>query len=317
MKILITGGAGFIGSNLAEHYVNSNNSVTVLDNFTSGKLENLSLVQSKLKIVNGDIRDKKLMKRLISKTDLVIHLAAALGVDNIMWNTLESISTNILGSENVLLTSAKYNKRIVIASSSEIYGKNPKQPLSETDDRLIGPPQNYRWTYSDSKALDEAIAQVLFVENGLRVTTVRLFNTIGPRQSSNYGMVVPNFVSSALENKDICVYGTGEQTRVFCNVNDVTRAISSLIDEPRSIGEVFNIGGETEISINNLAKKVISLTNSNSRIKLVPYTNVYKTGYEDMQRRVPNTHKIKELIGWKAKISLDQTILDIASSISA
>jgi UDP-glucose 4-epimerase len=243
-------------------------------------------------------------------------MAAALGVDNIMNSTLESISTNVIGSTTVLETAAKFQKRIIIASTSEIYGKNPKQPLNELDDRVIGSPQNFRWSYSDSKAIEESVARVLYLEKKLPVTTVRFFNTIGPRQSAKYGMVVPRFIASALSGRDLEVYGDGEQTRVFCHVEDAIAGVISLVDNQESIGEVFNVGGFGEISIFSLAERVIQLTNSNSKIRLVPYIDAYPVGYEDMQRRVPDNSKLQKLTGWQAKIDLNEAILDIAKSLT-
>jgi UDP-glucose 4-epimerase len=310
-KVLITGGAGFIGSHLADHFVQQGSEVVILDNLTTGSKSNLQGPGSSAKFVMGDIRNQNLVEELVNGADLILHMAAALGVDNIMRDTIESISTNIYGSEVVLQAASKFKKRIVIASTSEIYGKNPKQPLAEEDDRVIGTPQNFRWSYSDAKAIEESIARVLFLEKGLQVTTVRFFNTIGPRQTGKYGMVVPKFIKSALIGEDIQVYGDGKQTRVFCHVTDAVDGVISLLNNPKSIGEVFNIGGVGEISIFDLAKKVIQLTDSKSRIVNVPYSLAYPEGYEDMQRRVPNISKIESLTGWKPKFSLDKVISDI------
>jgi UDP-glucose 4-epimerase len=310
-KVLITGGAGFIGSHLADHFIQQGSEVVILDNLTTGSKSNLQGPGSSAKFVMGDIRNQNLVEQLVSEADLVLHMAAALGVDNIMRDTIESISTNIYGSEVVLQAASKFKKRIVIASTSEIYGKNPKQPLSEEDDRVIGTPQNFRWSYSDAKAIEESIARVLFLEKDLQVTTVRFFNTIGPRQTGKYGMVVPKFIKSALLGDDIQVYGDGKQTRVFCHVIDAVDGVISLLNNPKSIGEVFNIGGVGEISIFDLAKKVIQLTDSKSRIVNVPYLLAYPEGYEDMQRRVPNISKMESLTGWKPKFSLDKVISDI------
>lgn len=314
MKILITGGAGFIGSHLCDFYVARGHSVTVLDNFSSGSINNLHISKKSIKVINGDIRNKKLVEKLVSKSDVVLHMAAALGVDNIMLKTLDSISTNIYGSEVVLMAAANHNKRILISSSSEVYGKNIKQPLVETDDRIVGAPQNFRWTYSDSKAIEESMAKVLYLERNLRVTTVRLFNTIGPRQSGSYGMVVPNFVKKAICNDDLLVYGNGNQTRVFCHVSDVVSAITKLMESDLSIGELFNVGGEGEISISDLAKTVKTTLKSSSKIRNVPYTQIYSHGYEDMQRRVPDTAKLRSLIQWAPLKDLSETILDIAKN---
>ena len=310
-KVLITGGAGFIGSHLADHFIQAGSEVVVLDNLTTGSRDNLRGLGGNAKFVLGDIRNQDLVEELVNDTDLVLHMAAALGVDNIMSDTIESISTNIYGSEVVLQAASKFKKRIFIASTSEIYGKNPKQPLSEEDDRVIGTPQNFRWSYSDAKAIEESIARVLFLEKDLQVTTVRFFNTIGPRQTGKYGMVVPKFIKAALLGEDIQVYGDGKQTRVFCHVTDAVNGLVSLLDEPKSIGDVFNIGGIGEISILNLAEKVVRLTNSKSRIIYIPYSLAYPEGYEDMQRRVPNISKMESLTGWNPKFDLDKAISDI------
>lgn len=314
-KVLITGGAGFIGSHLADRFIQVGSEVVILDNLTTGSKDNLRGLGGNAKFVLGDIRNQDLVEELVNEADLVLHMAAALGVDNIMSDTIESISTNIYGSEVVLQSASKFKKRIFIASTSEIYGKNPKQPLSEEDDRVIGTPQNFRWSYSDSKAIEESIARVLFLEKELQVTTVRFFNTIGPRQTGKYGMVVPKFIKSALLGEDIQVYGDGNQTRVFCHVADAVEGLISLLDNPKSIGDVFNIGGIGEISISNLAEKIVQLTNSKSGIVNVPYSLAYPEGYEDMQRRVPNIAKMESLTGWKPKFNLDKAILDILADL--
>lgn len=314
-KVLITGGAGFIGSHLADKFSESGSDVTILDNLSTGSESNLRAAGSKVKLVQGDIRNKELVERLTSESDLILHMAAALGVDNIISDTIESISTNIYGSEVVLKAAAHYKKRILIASTSEVYGKNPKQPLSENDDRVLGSPQNFRWSYSDSKAIEEATARVLHLKEGLEVTTVRFFNTIGPRQSGKYGMVVPRFIDSALKNQDLNVYGNGQQTRVFCHVNDAISGVLEILAKPNSIGDVYNLGGVGEISILDLAEKIIKLTNSQSKIVMVPYLEAYPDGYEDMQRRVPDTSKLHGLTGWRAKYNLDQAIFDIAEHL--
>jgi UDP-glucose 4-epimerase len=253
---------------------------------------------------------------LVSNCDVIIHLAAALGVKTILESPIESISTNIHGSEIVLNSAQKFNKRIVIASTSEVYGKNPKQPLSETDDRVVGAPQKIRWTYSDSKAIEEATAHAMYRESGLKVTTIRFFNTVGPRQASNYGMVIPNFVASALRNEPIRIYGDGEQTRVFCHVSDATRAVMSLLENDASIGEVFNVGGIEEISMNGLAQRVIETINSTSTLTHVAYEDAYLDGFEDMQRRVPDISKIRNFCGWEPQINLDRIISSVAKEMS-
>jgi UDP-glucose 4-epimerase len=241
-------------------------------------------------------------------------MAAALGVDNILENPIESISTNFNGSEIVLNASVKFKKRILIASTSEIYGKNSNQPLAETDDRVVGTPQKLRWTYSDAKALEEASAYFLFLTKGLEVTTVRFFNTVGPRQTGKYGMVIPRFVKAALENKPLKIFGDGSQSRVFCHVADTVKAILLLTETQDSIGQVYNIGGEREITILELAKLIISTLNSNSDVTFTNYEDAYSIGFEDMARRVPNISKIKQLTSWSPKISLEKIIIDVSKS---
>ena len=309
MRVFITGGAGFIGSHLCDALVAEGNEVTILDNLSTGSKKNIAHLEGKIKVFQGDIRDQKLVESLVEESDLVLHMAAALGVDNILENPIESISTNFYGSEVVLNTAAKYDKRIVIASTSEIYGKNPKQPLSETDDRVIGSPQKLRWTYSDAKALEEATAHALFLTKNLKVTTVRLFNTVGPRQTGKYGMVIPRFINAALENKPIKIFGNGLQSRVFCHVTDSVRAILALASDKKMIGEVFNIGGLGEISILNLAKLIIERIGSKSDIAFISYDDAYAVGYEDMARRVPDITKLTSFTGWVPKLDI-KTIID-------
>jgi UDP-glucose 4-epimerase len=239
-------------------------------------------------------------------------MAAALGVSNILENPIDSISTNFYGSEIVMNAAVKYEKRIIIASTSEIYGKNLKQPLSELDDRVIGTPQKLRWTYSDAKALEESVAHYYFIKKNLPVTTVRFFNTVGPRQTGKYGMVIPRFVKSALNGSQIEVFGDGKQTRVFCHVKDTVNAINSIIKEPKTIGEVFNIGGIGEISILELARLIVQKTNSKSKISFTNYEDAYGLGFEDMQRRIPDISKIHNYTGWKPLRSLSTIIDDVA-----
>jgi UDP-glucose 4-epimerase len=252
----------------------------------------------------------------VSKTDLVFHLAAAVGVKTILKNPIESMSTNFAGSEIVLNACAKFDKKIVIASTSEIYGKNMKQPLTETDDRIMGAPQKLRWSYADSKALEEAMAYAMYLTKNLRVITVRFFNVVGPRQSGSYGMVLPRFVEAALNNRDVEVFGDGEQKRVFCHVLDAIDAIIRLAENEGSVGQVFNIGGSEETSIKELAQEVISQTNSKSKIIFSTYTDSYGEGFEDMQRRVPDLSKIKNFISWQPTFNLKQIISDVAKSIT-
>ena len=312
MRVFITGGAGFIGSHLADHYVTAGHEVTLLDNFSTGSQTNIAHLEGTVKIVNGDIRNIELVESLTQDSDLMLHMAAALGVNTILESPLESMSTNITGSEVVLNAAAKFDKRIIIASTSEIYGKNPKQPLSETDDRVVGAPQKIRWTYSDAKAIEEAMAFALYQEKKLAVTTVRLFNTVGPRQTGRYGMVVPRFVQAALKNDPVTIYGDGTQSRVFCHVADAVKAIATIANTSLTIGDVYNVGGTGEVTIKELAEKVIAVTGSKSTITYTPYSDAYPAGFEDIQRRVPDISKIKSAIGWSPANDLHQIISDIA-----
>ena len=312
MRVLITGGAGFIGSHLADHYVAKGDHVTILDNFSTGSKENIAHLAGKITTQDGDIRNVDLVEKLTKEADLVLHMAAALGVNTILESPLESMSTNITGSEVVLNAAAKFNKRIIIASTSEIYGKNPKQPLSEGDDRVVGAPQKIRWTYSDAKAIEEAMATALHAQSKLPVTTVRLFNTVGPRQTGRYGMVVPRFVQAALKNDVLTIYGDGTQSRVFCHVDDAVQAIATIAATDATIGEVFNVGGSGETTIKALAEKVIGTTKSQSVITYTSYTDAYPAGFEDIQRRVPDISKIKQAIGWAPTKDLEAIIKDIA-----
>jgi UDP-glucose 4-epimerase len=243
-------------------------------------------------------------------------MAAALGVKNIMEHTIESIDRNFNGSEVVLHAATKHNKRLLIASTSEIYGKNPNQPLHEESDRVVGAPQKIRWTYSDAKALEEAVAHTLHKTHGLKVTTVRFFNTVGPRQTGQYGMVVPRFIQAALKNEDIVIYDDGSQSRVFCHVEDAVKAVLTIVDTDSTIGDYFNVGGVGEVTIKQLAEKTIERTNSSSKIRFIPYTEAYPAGFEDMQRRVPEIAKIKKTIGWAPIHTLDSIIDSVAESFS-
>jgi len=312
MRVLITGGAGFIGSHLADHYVNAGHTVTLLDNFSTGSKTNIAHLDGKVTTIDGDIRNIELVDQLTKDADLVLHMAAALGVNTILGSPLESMSTNITGSEVVLHAAVQHNKRIIIASTSEIYGKNTKQPLSETDDRVVGAPQKIRWTYSDAKAIEEAMAFALHQEKKLPVTTVRLFNTVGPRQTGRYGMVVPRFVQAALKNEPLTIYGDGTQSRVFCHVHDAVQAIVTMAASDATIGDVYNVGGTGEVTIKQLAEKVIALTGSSSAITYTAYSDAYPAGFEDIQRRVPDISKVKNAIGWAPTKDLSQIISDIA-----
>ena len=315
MRVFITGGAGFIGSHLCDALLKEGHQVSILDNMSTGSAANIAHIKDQIEIHQGDIRDVALVEKAMASADLVLHMAAALGVNTILENPIESVSTNFTGSEVVLNAATKLNKRIIIASTSEIYGKNPKQPLSETDDRVVGAPQKIRWTYSDAKALEEAIAHALFLTKQLKVTTIRLFNTVGPRQTGRYGMVLPRFVQSALKNEPITIYGDGTQSRVFCHVADAVRAILTIAKTDSTIGGVYNVGGVGETSIKQLAEKIIKRTNSTSTLTYTPYDQAYTAGYEDMQRRVPDITKIKNAIGWSPENTLDSIIDDVAAEM--
>ncbi len=313
MKYLITGGAGFIGSHLTEALVGRGDKVVILDNFLTSSMDNLKQVKEKINLVEGNILDQKLVRKLVSESDYIVHLAAALGVFNIVNKPLESLKTNLKGSEIVLEAADKYKKPVLIASTSEVYGKNDKVPLSEEDDRIIGHPLKSRWSYSEAKAVDESLAYFYYLDNSLPIRIVRFFNTVGPRQVGNYGMVVPRFVSAALKNQPLQIYGNGDQIRCFCHVDDAVRALLLVMDSDEAVGNVFNIGNNQQISILELAKKIIKITGSKSEIVKIPYSEAYPEGFEDMQRRVPDISKIKNALGWTPQIGLDQIIKDIAA----
>jgi len=317
MRVFLTGGAGFIGSHICDALIAQGDIPVILDNLSTGQLSNIAHIQNKIEIHQGDIRDEALVSRLTEESDVVMHMAAALGVNTILEKTVESVSTNFTGSEIVLQAALKHKKRIIIASTSEIYGKNPQQPLTETSDRVVGAPQKIRWTYADAKALEEAIAHSLFLTEGLKVSTIRFFNTVGPRQTGRYGMVLPRFVQSALNNEPITIYGDGTQSRVFCHVLDAVDAVLKVTKADSTIGEVFNVGGEGETTVQQLAEKIIAVTKSQSTLTFTPYSQAYPAGFEDMQRRVPDITKAKNLLNWEPVRNLDQIISDVAASMSA
>ena len=313
MRYLVTGGAGFIGSHLVDFLILRGDEIVVLDNLSTGEVKNLHNVKTKISFIQGSILDKLSVDELVAQSDYVINLAAALGVLNIVNKPLESLKTNLQGTEIVLEACDKYRKPVLIASTSEIYGKNDKVPLNEEDDRIIGHPLKSRWSYSEAKAIDESLAYFYYLENKLPIRIVRFFNTVGPRQVGNYGMVLPRFVKAALIDKPVEVYGSGDQIRCFCHVDDAVRALISIIDSEDTIGEVLNVGNNQQISIIELAKKVIEITGSKSEVIKIPYSHAYPEGFEDMQRRVPDISKIKQVLGWTPEINLDQIIKDIAA----
>jgi UDP-glucose 4-epimerase len=316
MKYLVTGGAGFIGSHLIERLIGRGDQVVALDNFSTGSVTNLSGVKNHVTLQERDVLDKEEVDKLVSASDFVVHLAAALGVFNIVNKPLKSLKTNLQGSEVVLEACNKYRKPVLITSTSEIYGKNQKVPLNEEDDRIIGHPLKSRWSYSEAKAVDESLAYFYYLENKLPIRIVRFFNTVGPRQIGHYGMVVPRFVTAALKSETLTVYGSGDQIRCFCHVNDAVRALLLIMDSDKAIGEVFNVGNNQQTSIIELAKKVIEITGSTSSIEKIAYDKAYPEGFEDMQQRVPDISKIKQVLGWTPEINLDQIIKDVASFYS-
>ena len=317
MKALITGGAGFIGSHLTEYLVARGDEVTVLDNLSTGRYENVAQLNGhpRFQMVTGTILNDLLVDKLVERCDVIFHLAAAVGVELIIQKPLESMMTNIRGSEVVLEMAHRYRKRVLIASTSEVYGKNTNGPLREDTDRILGSPLKTRWSYSTSKAVDEILAYVYWKEKGVPTIIVRLFNTVGPRQSGAYGMVIPRFVSQALANQPLQVHGDGRQTRCFLHVSDVVSALVKLMEHPKAVGQVFNIGSQEEVSIRDLAQRVISLATSSSQILFIPYEAAYEEGYEDMPRRVPDISKLHALVGFRPTKQLDQIIRDVIRDV--
>ena len=319
MKYLVTGGAGFIGSHVSDALIKRGDQVVVLDNLSTGNRKNIEhlLKNPSFTLTEGSILDTSLVNDVVNSVDHVIHFAAAVGVFTIVDKPLESLTTNIRGTENILEASHRFKKEVLIASSSEIYGKNAVGALHEESDRIVGSPLKSRWSYSEAKAIDESMAYFYYQEKKLAVRLVRFFNTVGPRQVGHYGMVVPRFVSAALKNEPLTVYGTGSQSRCFCHVYDAVAGVLAVIDSNATLGEVFNIGNDEEITIEDLANEVIELTASKSVIEKVLYEKAYAPGFEDMQRRVPDISKIKRAVGWSPKLSLDAIIADIAAHLKA
>ena len=319
MKLLITGGAGFIGSHLSARLIEMGHSVIALDDLSTGSAENIAglMGNSSFEFIQGSMLDEKLIQTLMARVDGCMHLGAALGVQRILERPYESLVANTHGSEIAIKAAAELGKRLFLASTSELYGKNPKQPLTEESDRVIGSPQLVRWAYSEAKAIDESIVQMFHMSHSLKFVTGRFFNTVGPRQSGAYGMVLPRFVSAAIKNQPIIIYGDGSQSRVFCHVSDAVNAVLKIFFEDKALGNAFNIGGEEEISITELAKRVIALTNSSSNIEYLPYSKAYPAGFEETMRRVPDTSKIRSMTGWKSEFSLDEIIKDIEKFIRA
>lgn len=314
MRALITGGAGFIGSHLADKLLADGHSVIALDNLSTGRHENIAhlIGRTDFEFVLGSILNADLVDDCVARSDTVFHLAAAVGVNLIVEKPLESLATNIRGSEIVFEKVHKYGARVLVTSTSEIYGKNTSDRLGEEDDRILGSPLKSRWSYSEAKAIDEILAYTYWREKGVQSVIVRLFNTVGPRQTGMYGMVIPRFVRQAVRNEAITVYGDGTQTRCFCFVGDVVEALVRLIEEPEAYGKVFNIGGSEEISIADLAERIVDLVGSESKIKYVPYEEAYEEGFEDMQRRVPDTTRARNLVSFDPQVGLNEIIRMVA-----
>jgi len=319
MKALITGGAGFIGSHLAEKLLAEKNKVFIIDDLSTGKLKNIAHLKSNSRFGYkiDTILNKKLMDGLIEEADIVYHLAAAVGVSYVIDNPLKSIEINVRGTEIVLDLASKYNKPVLVCSTSEVYGKNNKVPFREEDDSVIGYTKLYRWSYACTKKLDEFLSFAYFREKKLPVVIARLFNTCGERQTGEYGMVVPRFVKQAILNQPITIHGDGKQKRCFSYVDDVVNGIILLMRNPKCFGEVFNIGNDEEISIEKLAFKIKGLTKSKSPVHYIPYKDAYGQGFEDMQRRVPNLSKIKRYISYSPKVGLEEMLKIIIKDFKA
>ena len=318
-RYLVTGGAGFIGSHLVDALITREHSVIVLDDLSTGRHDNLAgnAGNPEFEFVLGSILNEALVDDVVRRADVVLHMAAAVGVNLIVERPLESLATNIRGSEIVLEKCHKYGRKVLVASTSEIYGKNTSNALRETDDRILGSPLKTRWSYSEAKAIEEVLAHAYWKQKGLPTVIVRLFNTVGPRQVGHYGMVIPRLVSQALRGTPLTVYGSGNQTRCFCHVSDVVEALLGMVEVPEAEGQVFNVGSREEVSIRELAERVRSLTGSSSEIVLVPYDEAYEAGFEDMQRRRPDTSKIHGLLGWSPTRNLDDIVLSVAADLKA
>ncbi|MGC9349156.1 MAG: GDP-mannose 4,6-dehydratase [Anaerolineae bacterium] len=311
---LITGGAGFIGSHLAEALLADGHMVTVIDNLSTGRMDNIAHLtgRSRFRFAIDTITNAMVMDRLVSECDAVFHLAAAVGVELIVTDPVNTIETNVLGSHSVLQAAARYRKKVLLVSTSEIYGKGVRVPFAEDDDRVLGPTTKSRWSYSDSKAVDEFLGLAYHKQLGLPVVIARLFNTVGPRQTGRYGMVIPRFVGQALAGEELTVYGDGQQSRCFCNVADVVEALKGLIAAPEAVGEVFNVGSTEEVTILELARRILAATGRDQDgVRFVPYAEAYEPGFEDMERRVPDINKIGATIGWQPTTPLDETLQQV------
>ena len=318
-RYLVTGGAGFIGSHLSEALVQRGDVVVALDNLWTGSHANLDRVADSPQFAfqHGSVLDELMVDELVQDSDVVVHLAAAVGVRLVVDNPLKSLITNIRGAETMIAAAHRYRKPILVVSTSEVYGKNTNSPLSEDSDRVLGAPSVARWAYSIAKTVDEILALAFYRERGLPTRVLRLFNTVGPRQTGAYGMVIPRFVDQALAGEDLTVYGDGSQTRCFCHVRDVVRAICGLLDTPESVGQIVNVGSTEEVTMLELARRVILRTGSTSAVRLVPYEEAFGEGFEDMMRRVPDTTRVEALIGWRPTYSLDEILDDVIAEASS
>jgi nucleoside-diphosphate-sugar epimerase len=312
VNVLITGGAGFIGSHLAEHLLARGERVVVVDDLSTGRLENIQPLRKQrgFRFVKARVAETRAMARLVDSADIIYHLAAAVGVQLIIQSPTRTIETNVRGAEAILELATGKRKRVLLASTSEVYGKRTQVPFREDDDLIMGPPDKARWSYACSKAIDEFLGVAYWKEKHVPTVIARLFNVIGPRQTGRYGMVVPNFIQQALAGRDITVFGDGSQRRCFCHVSDVVRGLRALAEERSIRGEVFNVGSTQEISIRELAEKIKAMTNSESKIVLVPYERAYEAGFEDMGRRLPDLTKIEHRLGYRPSVSLDDSLLD-------
>src|SRR5882672_1255938 len=319
LRALITGGAGFIGSHLAEHLIARGADVTAIDDLSTGSFANIAHLAERtdFRFVCESVTNETVMDRLVSGCDIIYHLAAAVGVDLIIKSPVQTIETNVLGTEAVLRLARRYHKKVLIASTSEVYGKSDNHPYREDDDRVLAPTTRSRWAYAESKALDEFLALAYHKEYRIPVVIVRLFNTVGPRQTGAYGMVIPRLVQQAVEGAPLTVYETGKQSRCFCNVRDVVPALIGISQCAAAEGEIFNIGSEAEITILDLARLILRLSGSASEIEFIPYERAYQSDFEDMRRRVPNIQRLRRLIGWEPRISLDQTLEEVIAEFRA
>jgi UDP-glucose 4-epimerase len=317
-RFLVTGGAGFIGSHLAELLVSRGNSVTILDDLSTGSLQNLSQLRDKpgVQIIRDSVENERVVNIAMASCDAVFHLAAAVGVQLIVDQPVRTIRSIIHGTEVVLESAQRFGRPVLIASSSEVYGKGARLPFNEDDDVVVGPTRSSRWCYAYSKGIDEFLGLAYHKQDGLPVVIVRLFNTVGPRQIGMYGMVLPRFVAAAIKNEPLKVYGDGKQTRCFCHVSDVIDALAQLMDKPNTVGQVFNVGSDSEIAITDLAKRVISICKSSSSIEYVSYERAYGQGFDDTQRRVPKLDKIRSMIDFRPRYDLDQMIRSVQEFLS-